>query len=231
VGTSSFYTPARCLLKGLVPVREKRAVTVNIEIAIDPSMASQFMGSYHLLTIIMTRSQKMTEFKSLRVEKRYTMTLCADPEIVFPLLCPVREYEWIEPWACEMIYSETGVAENNAVFKTNFPQQGGEEIWVVCRYEKNRAIEFIRLAPDLKVNRLDIRLTAGAKGTLATWTNTYTGLSESGNQWIRNLTDDFFLTEKKAIEKMLNHYLKKGSILSIGDLNLENESHGQTANY
>lgn len=171
----------------------------------------------------------MTEFKSLRVEKRYTMTLCADPETVFPLLCPVREYEWIEPWACEMIYSETGVAENNAVFKTNFPQQGGEEIWVVCRYEKNRAIEFIRLAPELKVNRLNILLAAAEDTTLATWAQTYTGLSESGNQWIRNLTDDIFITEKAAIEKMLNHYLKTGTMLPITDLNLEADSHDQTA--
>jgi hypothetical protein len=57
---------------------------------------------------------------------------------VFPLLCPVREYEWIEPWSCDMVFSESGLAENNAVFRTHFPAQGGEETWVVCRYEKDR---------------------------------------------------------------------------------------------
>ena len=170
----------------------------------------------------------MQAFKSVRVTKQYTMTLCADPQTVFPLLCPVREYEWIEPWACEMVYSETGVAENNAVFKTDFAPQGGEEIWVVCRYETNRAVEFIRLAPGLKVNRLDIRLTATVQGTLAVWTNTYTGLSEPGNRWILNLTDEAFDSEKAAIEKMLNHYLKTGAMLRMDELNRGSDSYGQT---
>ena len=46
----------------------------------------------------------MAEFKSIRVVKCYTMNLCAAPADVFPLLCPVREYEWIEPWSCDMVY-------------------------------------------------------------------------------------------------------------------------------
>lgn len=40
-----------------------------------------------------------------------------------------------------MIFAVSGVAENNAVFKTDFPVRGGEETWVVCRYEKDRALE------------------------------------------------------------------------------------------
>lgn len=169
----------------------------------------------------------MTSFKAERMSKSYTMNLCAPPVDVFPLLCPVREYEWIEPWSCDMIYSAGGVAEGNAVFRTNFPGQAGEEIWVVCRYEKNRAIEFIRVAPDLKVNRLDVALTADRDGSVVTWTHTYTGLSEAGNQWIRKLTDDGFRLEKAALEKMLNHYIKTGSMLKWAELGLEADPYGQ----
>jgi hypothetical protein len=172
----------------------------------------------------------MSAFKALRVVKQYTMTLCADPQTVFPLLCPVREYEWIGPWTCKMVYTQSGVAENNAVFMTHFPPQGGEEIWVVCRYEKDRAIEFIRVTPGFKVNRLDISLTGVEKTTVATWTHTYTGLSEAGNQWIHNLTDDGFNAEKAALEKMLNHYLKSGAMLKMADLHLETDPYGQTTN-
>ena len=39
----------------------------------------------------------------------------APPEVVFPLLCPVREYEWLEDWTCEMVFSESGVAEEDCV--------------------------------------------------------------------------------------------------------------------
>jgi hypothetical protein len=162
----------------------------------------------------------MSGFKSVRKVKQYVMILCAPPAEVFPLLCPVREYEWIEPWTCDMVYSVSGVAEDNAVFRTNFTTQGGEETWVVCRYEKDRAIEFIRWVPDLKVNRLDVALVPVEDATRATWTHTYTGLSEAGNQWIRNLTEDTFRREKEVLEKMLNHYLKTGTMLSMADLHL-----------
>ncbi len=46
----------------------------------------------------------MNVFKSIRVVKSDTMNLCAAPADLFPLLCPVREYEWIEPWSCDMAY-------------------------------------------------------------------------------------------------------------------------------
>ena len=169
----------------------------------------------------------MAGFKSIRVVKSYTMTLDAQPATVFPLLCPVREYEWIEPWSCDMIFSASGVAEKNAVFITTFPAQGGRETWIVCRYEKDRAIEFIRVVPDFKVNRLDVALTSAGGATIVTWTHTYTGLSEPGNQWIRDLTDDAFQSEKAAIEKMLGHYLKTGAMLKMADLHLETNPYGE----
>lgn len=36
--------------------------------------------------------------KPNRVSRTYTQQLCAEPEEVFPLLCPVREADWIEGW-------------------------------------------------------------------------------------------------------------------------------------
>jgi hypothetical protein len=174
----------------------------------------------------LSKEGKMPPFKSQRSVKRYVMRLSAAPADVFPLLCPVREYDWIEPWSCEMVYTAGGVAEANAVFKTNFPAQGGEETWVVCRYEKDRAIEFIRVIPNFKVNRLDIALSSDNGATVATWTHTYTGLSEAGNQWIRGQTDEVFRSEKVALEKMLNYYLETGTRLSMAELELESDPYG-----
>jgi hypothetical protein len=28
-------------------------------------------------------------------------------EMIFPLLCPQREYDWIESWKCNIIYSKS----------------------------------------------------------------------------------------------------------------------------
>ena len=57
-----------------------------------------------------------------RTIKTHTMLLEGTPESVFPLLCPIREYAWIEPWRCTLIYSESGYAEQDCVFQTDFPQ-------------------------------------------------------------------------------------------------------------
>jgi hypothetical protein len=42
-----------------------------------------------------------------RTLKKHTIVLEANPNAVFPLLCPVREYEWIESWKCDLIYSDS----------------------------------------------------------------------------------------------------------------------------
>ena len=76
-----------------------------------------------------------------RGEQRYEAT----PETVFPLLCPVREYDWLEMWDCTMVWSASGVAEQDCVFTTAFPD-AGREVWVVSRYEPGRAIEFVRIS-------------------------------------------------------------------------------------
>ena len=49
--------------------------------------------------------------KPKRVTRTYTQGLAGTPEVVFPLLCPVREADWIDGWDPVLVASETGVAE------------------------------------------------------------------------------------------------------------------------
>jgi hypothetical protein len=69
------------------------------------------------------------------------MTVDAEGTAVFPLLCPVREYDWIDVWSCDVIYSESGIAELGCVFLTDLPGRG-TETWVVTRFEPEFVIEF-----------------------------------------------------------------------------------------
>jgi hypothetical protein len=62
------------------------------------------------------------------------MTVSADPETVFPLLCPAREYDWLPYWKCSMIYSASGRAELGAIFRTEVPEKD-EATWIVTQYE------------------------------------------------------------------------------------------------
>lgn len=60
----------------------------------------------------------MTDFEARRVTYEFTPTNDAPPDRVFPLLCPVREAEWVPDWKYQLIYSQSGFAEEGCVFTT-----------------------------------------------------------------------------------------------------------------
>lgn len=67
----------------------------------------------------------MTSIRSPRITRHYTQRIEAPPARVFPLLCPVREADWLEGWGeiVEMVHSDSGLAEDGCVFLTRPPGQ------------------------------------------------------------------------------------------------------------
>lgn len=47
---------------------------------------------------------EQSRFTARRITRTYHQTINAVPETVFPLLCPVREAEWLDGWQYAMIY-------------------------------------------------------------------------------------------------------------------------------
>jgi hypothetical protein len=149
-----------------------------------------------------------------RVKQSFSLHLHGTPEQVFPLLCPVREYEWIESWACFVVYSLSGVAELDCVFKTNFPPDGPEDTWVVSRYEPPTLIEFVRVNP-LRSLRYSLVLKGNEDGTSTLeWSTTYTSLGPGGDELLESLTDESFRAKMEMRQRQLNHYLATGQMLS-----------------
>ena len=75
--------------------------------------------------------------------KHHVMQIAASPAVVFPLLCPVREADWIDGWSCEMLHSESGLAELGCVFKTNRAPEN-EAFWIMTRCDSPREAEYVR---------------------------------------------------------------------------------------
>lgn len=143
----------------------------------------------------------------------HVMQLAAAPGDVFPLLCPVREYEWIDVWQCEMIHSASGVAEAGAVFRTAFPQDGPPDVWVISRYEPPRVIEFVRVNA-LRTIHYAIHLESEAAGhSRWRWTQTLTGLNAEGNALIAAVDAADFAQKIDAITSRLAHFLATGTML------------------
>ena len=147
-----------------------------------------------------------------RRSRSYRMHVQAEPERVFPLLCPVREHEWIDTWDCEMVRSDSGIAEKDCVFKTTFAADGPEDTWLVSRYEPPSAIEFIRTNA-LRVMRYTIELQRGACGTEAVWAQVVTGLNAEGDRFVQAMSDEAFTRRMAALERKLEHYLATGRML------------------
>ena len=142
------------------------------------------------------------------------ISLQAPPGKVFPLLCPVREYEWIEAWQCEILNSESGIAEKDCVFRTRFPGESSDEVWIISLFEPNTKIEFVRVNA-LRTMCLSITLIANDDGTTrAVNEQLLVGLTEQGNQSLDKIAERFSF-EMRMGEAMLNHYLTTGKRLSL----------------
>ena len=130
------------------------------------------------------------------------------PEDVFPMLCPVREYDYLPSWECDIVYLENELAELGGVFTTLPHGEGGEkDVWVISRHDKNQAIEFVRVN-SLRSMLYKIKLEGTPTGgTLAVWEQVITGLSEEGNRHVKTLKQSDFTAILVHIEELLQHYL------------------------
>lgn len=52
-----------------------------------------------------------------RLDVSKEITIQASAEEIFPLICPVKEYDWIPNWKCKLIFCPNGKNEKDVVFK------------------------------------------------------------------------------------------------------------------
>jgi len=144
----------------------------------------------------------------------YTQVINASPETIFPLLCPVRETEWLQDWEYRMIYSLSGLAEPGAVFSTSHHEEE-DTIWVVTKHDKDSAtVEFTRFTPFNRTCVLEIKVSArDSESSYVNISYTYTGLSSEGNKFIAHYDKKDFDANMKFWEDSMNYFIKTGNKL------------------
>lgn len=155
-------------------------------------------------------------FKGQKKTFKYTQINLGNIKDVFPLLCPVRESEWLDGWTYKMIYSKSGLIEKDCVFTTS--QHGKfETVWQVTNYDRdNHMIEFIRLTPEEEIVKINIQLNElDNKTTQTDIVYRYTSLNESKNKFYENGLENEFKEMMQWWEKAINYFLKYGKILKI----------------
>lgn len=136
----------------------------------------------------------------------------ASAEKIFPLLCPVLEYDWIPGWRAKLIHSVSGVAEKGCIFETRFPRDG-RATWVCTHYEPPRKIDYTIFLHQGVVARLEIDLTPVAAGTQTVWTRTWHAVDAQGEAYIQGWDEAGFDRSVQHLEAMLRHYLATGTML------------------
>lgn len=151
-----------------------------------------------------------------RVTHTYTQRLAASPSKVFPLLCPVREADWIDGWNPLLVISKSGVAELDCVFITDANPQ--DAIWYVTRHDPGRGVvEMVKITPDVTACKLTIRVRSARPGSEAEVTYSHTSLGPQGDTFIASFTAEYYVQFMREWEERMNHYLKHGTAKRAGD--------------
>ncbi|HEY5955964.1 MAG TPA: hypothetical protein VIV60_05400 [Polyangiaceae bacterium] len=142
-----------------------------------------------------------------------TFALDAAPADVFPLLCPLREHEWIPTWKAEILYSLSGHAELDCTFTTDSPAEG-KRTWICTRYEPDSATSYRSYSDAGYIMCLDITLRPVDKAhTEVTWLRRFVATTTSGQDWMNSLDPAAAAKATQKLASLLDHFLSTGTML------------------
>jgi hypothetical protein len=149
-----------------------------------------------------------------RKKHSYVQHLSAAPDVVFSLLCPVMEVEWVPGWMPITVISKSGVAEQECIFIT--PAQPQNSIWIVSKYDPaNFQLEMYKVTPEHTVGKLEISLSANDEDcTAARISYEFTAIGPKGEEFLKEFTADWYGKFMVEWEDAMNRYLTKGKRLS-----------------
>jgi hypothetical protein len=149
------------------------------------------------------------EFTATRLAREATFVIEAPRALVFPLLCPVRERDWLPGWQADVVFSHSGLVEDGCLFRSRNPKLG-EGLYVTSRHEPEAGIvEFVVFYPGILVMKLDIVATAEAQSTTLRWRRTYTALGPEGRAFIAGLTEDVFNQQMDGMRRALADHCRR----------------------
>ena len=129
-------------------------------------------------------------FEAMHVRRESSFTVNQPLEKVFPLFTPKGEGLWGEGWKPTYLYPKSGETEQGMVFVTG---QSSEDhiIWRMEIYDPSHGrVRYSRISPSNRYGVVEVECRAGAAGTEVTVTYEFTALSEAGNAFIREYSEE-----------------------------------------
>ncbi|WP_037313474.1 hypothetical protein [Ruegeria halocynthiae] len=139
-----------------------------------------------------------------RVFLASVQNLEASAEDVFALICPTRRYEWDANWNCDLVRSDSGVAEYKAVFTVEDDEREMGGTWVVTRYDANERIHFFRMNADRVTESNWSVFTNPNGGSTLHVEITESGLTDAGDAQVGAITDETFVEWVGGAAKLID---------------------------
>ena len=149
--------------------------------------------------------------KPQRVRHSYTQTINAAPAEVFPLLCPVKEIEWVEGWMPDWIISESGLVEQGCVFQTtgDSSQADRTATWVVTYHDAaGRQLEMLKIISEHTFMTLQAKVAPGNHNdSELTITYEWTALGHEGEAFLEERTTHWYLAFMRGWKDTIEQFL------------------------
>jgi hypothetical protein len=159
----------------------------------------------------------MKSSKVKRVTRSAKILINSGLNKVFPLFTPEGEKKWAKGWDFEPIFPQPFQTCENSIFRTGSHDHNVEPaLWIINTYNtKKHYIEYIRIEPSVKLGQIKVNCSQmDSKDTEVQVRYTYTALSDEGNIFIENFTENKYLEYIGDWELAINHYLKTGKVLN-----------------
>lgn len=151
--------------------------------------------------------------KSEIVEHSAEFTIDQSIDLVFPLQSPEGEKLWIPGWDYENIMGTTKLHEDY-IFKTKSHDHAETDaIWIVKKYDtENYIAQFYKVEPEAKIGVVTVHCeTVNNISTKLKITYKYIGLSEKGNEFVKNFSEDEYNLFIAEWQKLLEEYFDNKS--------------------
>lgn len=160
----------------------------------------------------------MNKLQTKRIICTHEEVIKAPLEKIFPLLCPVEELKWIDNWQYQLIYSDSGMNENNCIFKENMSglilfDSPITITWVTTLYDPDSRIHFVLVCGEMAVIKFDIEVRDQNNGISSIqFQFTYTSLKEDT---FDETTEGKLKTILTFLATSLKHYCETGGLLKM----------------
>ncbi len=158
--------------------------------------------------------------RAQRVTRTQEVEIKARPGEIFPLACPVEELKWIDNWKYDMVYSKSGINEENCIFWEDFSgpvlfDANVTTTWITSLYEpENGRINFVLITGDRSVINFKFDVFDSGNGvSTCRFDFVFTLLKEEKEREADSIVEEKLGIILNFLGDSLKHYCETGEIL------------------